>query len=112
MGVGCCVCRCREEPHRHVAPVLVKARDDFTGQVRLRGLAPSTTYDYEARFDDGQATEGSFRTPPAKNDGAAVKLAFGGDIGGQNVCRDATGGYPSSTRSAPGSRMCSSGWAT
>jgi alkaline phosphatase D len=80
--------------HRHVAPVLVKARDDFTGQVRLRGLAPSTTYDYEARFDDGPATEGSFRTPPAKNDGAAVKLAFGGDIGGQNVCRDATGGYP------------------
>ena len=81
-------------PHRHVAPVLVKAHDDFTGQVRLRGLAPSTTYDYDARVEDGPATEGSFRTPPARNDPAAVKLAFGGDIGGQNVCRDTTDGYP------------------
>src|SRR5262245_18384460 len=50
-------------PHRLVAPVLVKARDDFTCQVRLRGLAPSTTYDYEAHFDAGPATEGSFRSP-------------------------------------------------
>ena len=81
-------------PHRHVAPVLVKPRDDFTGQVRLRGLAPSTTYDYEARFDGGPAVEGSFRTPPARNDRTAVRLAFGGDVGGQNVCRDATRGYP------------------
>lgn len=81
-------------PHRHVAPVLVKAHDDFTGQVRLRGLAPSTSYDYEARFDDGPPVGGSFRTPPAKNDRAAVELAFGGDIGGQNVCRDVTDGYP------------------
>ena len=81
-------------PHRHVPPVLVKARDDFTGQVRLRGLAPSTTYDYEVRLDDGPAAEGSFRTPPAGNDRAAVKLAFGGDVAGQNVCRDATEGFP------------------
>jgi alkaline phosphatase D len=81
-------------PHKHVPPVLVKPRDDFTGQARLRGLAPSTTYDYEARFDDGPATEGSFETPPAANDRAAVRVAFGGDVGGQNVCRDATDGYP------------------
>ena len=80
--------------HGHIAPVLVTADDDFTGQVRLRGLAPATTYDYEARFGDGPAVGGSFRTPPAKNDRAAVRLAFGGDIGGQNVCRDTSDGYP------------------
>ena len=37
---------------------------------------------------------GSFRTAPAADDPAAVRLAFGGDVAGQNVCRDAQEGFP------------------
>jgi alkaline phosphatase D len=37
---------------------------------------------------------GRFRTAPSPSEAAAVRFVFGGDVGGQNVCRDAARGYP------------------
>lgn len=87
--------------HRTIAPVELSAGHDFTGQVSLTGLRPDTRYRYRAwvsagapGLGRGPAVEGSFRTAPAADDRAAVRLAFGGDISGQNVCRDAVDGIP------------------
>jgi alkaline phosphatase D len=82
-------------PHRRIEPVRVQAADDWTGQVRLVGLAPARRYFYRVRFDHGGVSaRGSFRTPPAETKAASVRLAFGGDVAGQNVCRDAAEGFP------------------
>jgi alkaline phosphatase D len=82
-------------PHRRVERVRVQAADDWTGQVRLDGLAPARHYSYRVRFGrGGTSTRGSFRTPPAETKAALVRLAFGGDVAGQNVCRDAVEGFP------------------
>jgi alkaline phosphatase D len=73
----------------------VEAADDWTGQVRLDGLAPGRRYSYRVRFHPGALSErGSFRTPPAESEAASVRLAFGGDVAGQNVCRDDAEGFP------------------
>ena len=34
----------------------------------------------------GGLHDGSFRTAPPRNKAAPVRLAFGGDVAGQNVC--------------------------
>ena len=88
-------------PHRPVARVRVRAADDFTGSVALRGLRPSTHYTYRVWFTSGQGASGrgpevrgTFRTAPRAADAAEVKIAFGGDVAGQNVCRDAAEGFP------------------
>jgi alkaline phosphatase D len=90
---------------------VVRANEDFTGTVPLEGLRPATSYSYRAWFSDGRpgvnrgpAVRGSFRTAPARDDAAAVRLAFGGDVAGQNTCRDAVEGFPimdTIRRSAP-----------
>jgi alkaline phosphatase D len=82
-------------PHRRTQPVRVLASDDWTGQVRLNGLRPARKYSYRVRFGSGgRFALGSFRTPPAEHKAAPVRLAFGGDVAGQNVCRDAVQGFP------------------
>jgi alkaline phosphatase D len=82
-------------PHRRIEPVSVNAADDWTGQVRLSGLTPGRGYSYRVRFGPGgRFARGSFRTPPAESKAAPVRLAFGGDVAGQNVCRDAVEGFP------------------
>ena len=81
-------------PHEQAPPQPVDARDDFTGQVVVTGLAPGRTYRYRVRFDQGPVVTGSFRTAPAPTDGAGVRLAFGGDVAGQNVCRALREGFP------------------
>jgi alkaline phosphatase D len=82
-------------PHRRIEPVPVKAADDWTGQVRLNGLTPGRGYSYRVRFGGGSlSARGSFRTPPAETKAASVRLAFGGDVAGQNVCRHAVEGFP------------------
>ena len=81
-------------PHRQPEPVGVTAADDFTGQVLLEGLAPDRRYRYRVRFDRGPVATGAFRTAPAADDRAEVRIAFGGDLAGQNVCRDAHEGFP------------------
>jgi alkaline phosphatase D len=87
--------------HRPIGSVSVRAADDYTGLALLDGLRPATTYDYRAWFSlgapgvgRGPVVQGSFRTAPAAGDDAAVRLAFGGDVAGQNVCRDAGEGFP------------------
>jgi alkaline phosphatase D len=82
-------------PHRRVEPVPVTAADDWTGQARLTGLIPGRHYSYRVRFGPGgRPARGSFKTPPAESTAAPVRLAFGGDVAGQNVCRDAVEGFP------------------
>ena len=76
----------------------VRAADDFTGQVLLEGLRAGTRYTYRVWFSAGDrrgpAVLGAFRTAPAVDAEAAVEIAFGGDVAGQNVCRDAREGLP------------------
>jgi alkaline phosphatase D len=66
-----------------------RAADDYTAQVLLTGLRPDTDYRYRIG-----STRGSFETAPEAGDAEEVRLAFGGDIAGQNVCRDAREGFP------------------
>ena len=75
--------------HHGVARLDVHAADDYTGQVVLTGLRPDTTYRYRVGSE-----RGSFETAPAADDPEAVRLAFGGDVAGQNVCRDTREGFP------------------
>jgi alkaline phosphatase D len=66
-----------------------RAADDYTGQALLTGLKPDTDYRYRVG-----STRGSFETAPAADDPEAVRLAFGGDVAGQNVCRETSEGFP------------------
>jgi alkaline phosphatase D len=81
-------------PHEQPAALDVVASDDYTGRVRVDGLVPDRAYRYRVRFDHGPVVTGAFRTAPAAEDRAAVRLAFGGDVAGQNVCRDVREGFP------------------
>jgi alkaline phosphatase D len=73
----------------------VHAADDYTGQLSLTGLRPDTTYRYRvgSKKKSGSVTHGSFHTAPEDDDEVPVRLAFGGDVAGQNVCRDAREGF-------------------
>jgi alkaline phosphatase D len=72
----------------------VEAKHDLTQRIVLDGLAPGAEHAYRVRCGNGPALSGRFRTAPPPSDAAAVRFAFGGDVGGQNVCRDAARGYP------------------
>ena len=63
-------------PHEQAPPQPVDARDDFTRQAVVTGLAPGRTYRYRLRFDQGPVVTGSFRTAPASNQ--SVCAATGG----------------------------------
>jgi alkaline phosphatase D len=87
--------------HRRVPPTTATAARDFTARVRVVGLRPNTSYRYRVWFSRaapgvgrGDAAAGSFRTAPADGVAAPVRLAFGGDISGQNVCRHSVEGIP------------------
>jgi alkaline phosphatase D len=84
--------------HARIDPVAVEAGHDFTGHVLLTGLRPATRYHYRVSFTaggaHGDAVEGAFSTAPPDSTAAPVRLAFGGDVSGQNVCRDAAEGFP------------------
>jgi alkaline phosphatase D len=75
--------------HDDVGRLRFRAADDYTGQVVLTGLKPDTDYRYRVGSE-----RGSFETAPAADDAEEVRLAFGGDVAGQNVCRDASEGFP------------------
>jgi len=88
-------------PHRRAPAVAVGPDQDFTGQVVLDALRADRTYRYRVWFTEGEhhdargpVVTGSFRTAPSSEAGAPVRLAFGGDVSGQNVCRDASEGFP------------------
>jgi alkaline phosphatase D len=87
--------------HGPIDRVNVGPADDFTGKTMLARLHPATTYDYRVWFSlgapgtaRGPVVSGSFRTPPPDDEDVPVRLAFGGDVAGQNVCRDAAEGFP------------------
>src|SRR5512145_1394107 len=69
---------------------------DFTAKIVLAGLAPDTRYTYRVWCGDGRASAlaGAFRTAPDPALPRPVHFAWGGDVGGQNVCRDRRLGYP------------------
>lgn len=89
------------DSERSVAEVVDPERD-FTARLALDGLQPDTSYGYRAWCGDGSdaddgargARAGQFRTTPARDASRALRIAFSGDLGGQNVCRDAARGYP------------------
>jgi alkaline phosphatase D len=83
------------------ASTTAPAADDFTGKVTFEGLKAATAYRYHAwcgAADDHtaptHAAEGVLRTAPAPHARSAVRFAWGGDVAGQNVCRDTAEGYP------------------
>jgi alkaline phosphatase D len=75
--------------HDRTERLRFRASDDYTDQVRLTGLKPDTAYRYQLG-----SQRGSFETAPEEDEAARVRLAFGGDVAGQNVCRDAAEGFP------------------
>jgi alkaline phosphatase D len=87
--------------HGRIARAPARAADDFTARIPLEQLSPGTTYRYRAWFSLGSrgishraTVEGSFRTAPEGDTVAPLRLAFGGDLNGQNVCRDSVEGLP------------------
>lgn len=87
------------------AQLRVDASTDFTGSLEVTGLVPHREHRVWVRFCDraGRAWtaadraaphQAQFHTPPAPNaEPSSVRFAFGGDLGGQNVGRDAQRGY-------------------
>jgi alkaline phosphatase D len=87
--------------HGRIVPAPARAADDFTARVALEHLRPGTTYRYRTWFSvrghgasNGDVAQGTFRTAPREYEAAPIRLAFGGDLNGQNVCRDAAEGMP------------------
>ena len=87
---------------QRVPPVFVTQESDHTGQVALSGLQPKTRYHYRAwltaeqRGQSGEQleyTSGSFQTAPDAKADVSVSFVFGGDLGGQGLCRHAEHGY-------------------
>jgi len=78
------------------------AEHDNTAHIVFDKLRAATAYTYRAWCSadginaDGAVTSraGSFHTAPAADTPAAARIVWGGDLGGQNVCRDAQLGYP------------------
>lgn len=81
--------------------VAVDADSDHAGRFVLEDLRPDTLYDYRVWAGDGPlqrgwhlGERGRFRTAPRPQDAAPVRLAFGADLGGGNVCRERGAGFP------------------
>jgi len=89
----------REQRIVREAEVPVDAETDFAGRLALDGLRPASRYRATVRFEDADGRTGSpesatFRTAPRSRDAVPVRLAWGGDLAGQGVCRDAREGFP------------------
>ena len=78
----------------------VTAEHDFTGKATFDHLADNTRYEYRAWCGVAppmrsrravRAARSSRRRRPRMR--RAVRFVWGGDLGGQNVCRDAAEGY-------------------
>lgn len=69
---------------------------DRTARLPLLDLEPDTSYRYSLWcLGEGKRrpVSGTFRTAPEAEDRTAVRFAWFGDVGGQNVCRDREYGY-------------------
>jgi phosphodiesterase/alkaline phosphatase D-like protein/glycerophosphoryl diester phosphodiesterase len=70
------------------------AGTEFTAQVKLEGLNPGTRYYYRVSFPDGIiAPTGTFMTAPDPAEPKLASLIWGGDLGGQQYCRQVGRGY-------------------
>lgn len=80
----------------------VEHAHDHAAAIAFEDLSPDTSYEVEVWFEadvrDVSATRivnrGSFRTAPDRDAARPVRFAFGGDVAGQNVCRDRFDGLP------------------
>lgn len=76
----------------------IDRRRGLVASQRIRGLAPGTLYSVVAYLPTdggtGWTLRGELRTAPDADAPVSARMAFGGDVGGQNVCRDAERGYP------------------
>jgi alkaline phosphatase D len=88
-------------PPDFAGEIPVDGERDFTGRIALEDLEPATRYQAVVRFSDvgaagatGPPATARFRTAPAASAPAAVRLAWGGDLAGQGICRDAREGFP------------------
>lgn len=93
----------REGERARHASVETTASADFTGKLTFEGLSPGQRHEVLAWCSEVEddsprpraaAAPGRFTTAPDAADARAVRFAFGGDVGGQNVCRDLEQGYP------------------
>ena len=83
-----------EPAHVELAPVAVDAATDFTASVVAEGLDSDTEYRVRAQVDAGPPAEARFRTAPPPSASRPTRIAWGGDLAGQNVCRDLARGFP------------------
>jgi alkaline phosphatase D len=86
----------RDASGREVSRVaVVDATGDFAAKLELGGLAPATRYAWRVWLEGAEAAtaSGAFDSAPLPDAARAVRFAFGGDVGGQNACRDARTGY-------------------
>ncbi len=80
----------------------VERSNHYTGQIMLKGLQAETSYQYTVTFrakqepnnTQSENLSGSFKTTPDNLAERPVRFAWGGDLGGQNVCRDTDRGFP------------------
>jgi alkaline phosphatase D len=86
---------------RVVGPTPVGVEGDLTGQVEIGGLRPASPHTVRVWFSEtgastrsGPAASARFRTAPEPGAANAVRIAWSGDLAGQNVCRDADEGFP------------------
>lgn len=80
---------------REQALAVIAAERSDRAEHRFSGLRPETQYRYRIRSAAGRELAGGrFRTAPAPDTRASVRFVWGGDLGGQNVCRDAARGFP------------------
>jgi alkaline phosphatase D len=87
---------------RDGAPPLVAAVDaggDHAATLGVADLEPATEYTLRVHCEDaagraGRTVTRRFTTAPAATVARRVRLAWIGDLGGQNVCADARRGYP------------------
>ncbi len=79
----------------------VNSKRDFIGKLKFENLRADSDYDYVVWFSktkqgehNAQYVNGKFHTAPKKNMARAISFAWGGDLAGQNVCRDTKQGFP------------------
>jgi alkaline phosphatase D len=86
----------------------VGPKRDYIGKIHVKNLEPDTEYRYRVWFSQKQQDHeeqeegthktsseyGRFHTAPLADRQSAVRFAWGGDLAGQNTCRDAREGFP------------------
>jgi alkaline phosphatase D len=75
------------------------ATTDYVAKIPVDGLSPGRRQQWRAALlhdhadEPGPTAAGSFQTAPPSSVSAPVRVAWGADLAGQNVCRDAELGF-------------------